>query len=95
MECSINRKIKDVNTTISSFYGIDVKNSVFYRAAGGGYFLLIKNQKSETIIDGVQEDVKAEKSIQIIQNFLILELVRSFLHLYSIGIILHTQIAGI
>lgn len=69
LECSINRKIKDVNTTISSFYGIDVKKSVFYRAAGGGYFLLIKNQKSETIIDGVQEDVKAEKSIQINPEF--------------------------
>lgn len=69
LECSINRKIKAVNTTISSFYGIDTNNSVYYRAAGGGYFLLIKNQKSETIIDGVQEDVKAEKSIQINSKF--------------------------
>ena len=69
LECSINRKIKAVNTTISSFYGIDTNNSVYYRAAGGGYFLLIKNQKSETIIDGVQEDVKAEKSIQINSEF--------------------------
>lgn len=69
LECSINRKIKAVNTTISSFYGVDINNSVYYRAAGGGYFLLIKNQKSKTIIDGVQEDVKAEKSIQINSEF--------------------------
>ena len=36
---------------------------MYYRAAGGGYFLLIKNQKSITYINGVLEDVKAEKKI--------------------------------
>jgi hypothetical protein len=39
------------------------KNNIYYRAAGGGYFLLIKNQKSITYINGVLEDVKAEKKI--------------------------------
>ena len=68
-ECSINRKIKGVNTIISCYYGSDINNSVYYRAAGGGYFLLIKNQKSKTIIDGKQEDVKAEKSIQLNEKF--------------------------
>lgn len=38
-------------------------NYVYYRANGGGYFLLIKNQKSITYINGVLEDVKAEKRI--------------------------------
>ena len=40
--------------------------SVFYRAAGGGYFLLIKNKKSITYINGKLEDVKAEKKIGLI-----------------------------
>ena len=38
-------------------------NSIYYRAAGGGYFLLIKTQKSITYINGQLEDVKAEKKI--------------------------------
>ena len=51
---------------ISYTYGIKQSvNNVFYRAAGGGYFLLIKTEKSITYIDNVLEDVKAEKSIPI------------------------------
>ena len=42
---------------------------VYYRAAGGGYFLLIKNQKSITYINGKLEDVKAEKTISIDSNY--------------------------
>ena len=38
-------------------------NNVYYRAAGGGYFLLIKNKKSITYINGILEDVKAEKKV--------------------------------
>ena len=44
------------------------KNNVYYRAAGGGYFLLIKNKKSITYINGKLEDVKAEKKIGLAQD---------------------------
>lgn len=49
--------------TIASLYDNNTQNSVFYRAAGGGYFVLFKDTESETIIDGAKEKVKAEKSI--------------------------------
>ena len=45
------------------------ENNVFYRAAGGGYFSLIKIKKSETWINGQEEEVKAEKSIQVAQMY--------------------------
>lgn len=69
LECSINRKIHKETTKISSFYGTDKSYSVFFRAAGGGYFLLIKSQKSVTYIDGVKEDVKAEKPLPINKDY--------------------------
>lgn len=65
IECNVNRKLKSISTYISNSYGMTNKNSIFYRAAGGGYFLLIKNQKSITYINGELEDVKAEKEIKI------------------------------
>ena len=68
LECSINRKIHANQSKVQSTYGTDISNSVFFRAAGGGYFLLIKVEKSETYINGVLEDVKAEKSIPINRN---------------------------
>ena len=65
IECDINRKLKSIKTYIYNSYGMTNTNSIFYRAAGGGYFLLIKNQKSITFINGELEDVKAEKEIKI------------------------------
>lgn len=66
IELSIKRKIINSNKCIYNSYGINSgKNSVFYRAAGGGYFLLIKTEKSVTYIDKKLEDVKAEKAISI------------------------------
>lgn len=38
---------------------------MYYRAAGGGYFLLVKNTKSKTFINGHVEEVKAEKALCI------------------------------
>ena len=65
-ECLINKKIHSYKNLISNYYGNSYSNSsVYFRAAGGGYFLLIKNQKSITYIDGVLEDVKAEKELKI------------------------------
>lgn len=66
IECSINDKLQSNDNTIANYYGSSFsKSSIYFRAAGGGYFLLIKNQKSITYIDGVLEDVKAEKEIKI------------------------------
>lgn len=65
VECTINEKLLGCKSTISSTYASMGNRKVYYRAAGGGYFLLIKNQKSITYIDGNLEDVKAEKSITI------------------------------
>lgn len=69
IECSINRKIHSVSTKIRTFYGTDKSYAVFFRAAGGGYFLLIKSEKSVTYIDGVKEDVKAEKPLPINKSY--------------------------
>ena len=66
IECSINDKLQSNANIIANYYGSSFsKSSIYFRAAGGGYFLLIKNQKSTTYIDGVLEDVKAEKEIKI------------------------------
>ena len=66
IECSINDKLQSNDNIIANYYGSSFsKSSIYFRAAGGGYFLLIKNQKSITYIDGVLEDVKAEKEIKI------------------------------
>ena len=69
VECSINKKILQCRDFIASAYTKMSGEKVYYRAAGGGYFLLIKNQKSITYIDGIKENVKAEKSIQIDSRF--------------------------
>ena len=69
IECSINHKIHNVTTKIQSFYGTDKSYAVYFRAAGGGYFLLIKSDKSITYIDGVKEDVKAEKPLPINKTY--------------------------
>lgn len=65
VECDINRKLQKFSSTISSSYSTTANQRVYYRAAGGGYFLLIKDQKSITYINGELEDVKAEKSVSI------------------------------
>ena len=66
IEYSINDKLQSNDNIIANYYGSSFsKSSIYFRAAGGGYFLLIKNQKSTTYIDGVLEDVKAEKEIKI------------------------------
>ena len=66
IELSIKRKMLSCDKNIASTYGLkQALNNVFYRAAGGGYFLLIKTEKSITYINKVLEDVKAEKSLPI------------------------------
>lgn len=69
IECDINARLAEVKNTTASYYGVSAKNSVYYRAAGGGYFLLIKPTKSITYINGQLEDVKAEKSISIREGY--------------------------
>ena len=63
IESDINRSIRNQVDAIGLKLSKTTNNYVFYRAAGGGYFLLIKTQKSITYINGVLEDVKAEKKI--------------------------------
>ena len=63
LESNINRNIRRCNDAIGAKQSKTSNNYVYYRAAGGGYFLLIKNQKSITYINGKLEDVKAEKKI--------------------------------
>ena len=70
VECNINDKLQTIKNTIANYYGSSFsKSSIYFRAAGGGYFLLIKNQKSITYINGVLEDVKAEKEIKISDSY--------------------------
>lgn len=68
IECDINSIIEKADSSISRVIGYSKNNSIYYRAAGGGYFILIKNEKSTTYIDGKLEDVKAEKELQITSN---------------------------
>ena len=65
VEVLINRTIRKQNDAIANKQSKTSANNIYYRAAGGGYFLLIKNQKSITYINGVLEDVKAEKKITL------------------------------
>ena len=66
IECDINRSRLSKESYIAEFYSnSNNSNNIYYRAACGGYFLLIKTSKSETYINGVLEDVKAEKAISI------------------------------
>ena len=86
VECSINSKLQNVHSIIGLLYGTDPKNSLYYRAAGGGYFLLVKTKKSITYINGVLEEVKAEKSISFkdtIKNTNIAALVSSSLFYWN------------
>lgn len=70
IECDINSCLQNVKTLTASFYGVAANNSVYYRAAGGGYFLLVKPTKSITYINGQLEDVKAEKAISIKDEYI-------------------------
>ncbi len=66
IECAINEKIKRCKSVVGFICTHNANNNyVYYRAAGGGYFLLIKDKKSITYIDGKLENVKAEKTILI------------------------------
>ena len=68
VEVDINDKLSS-NGCIIALKEVKLsKNNVYYRAAGGGYFLLIKNKKSITYINGKLEDVKAEKKIGLAQD---------------------------
>ncbi len=67
-ECYINSILLDNHTTIGSILSKLSNNNVFYRAAGGGYFLLIKNKKSITYINEILEDVKAEKKLGLLSE---------------------------
>lgn len=65
IENDINDKIANNNLCIGLCCGNEFGNNVYYRAAGGGYFLLMKIEKSITIINNKMEDVKAEKKISL------------------------------
>lgn len=69
IECNINDNLMQIKTSISLYYSNSENNSIYYRSAGGGYFLLIKPTKSITYINGKLEDVKAEKAIAIFANY--------------------------
>ena len=66
VEVNINRTLAQKGEMIAGKEQKSLTNNVFYRAAGGGYFLLIKNKKSITYINGKLEDVKAEKKIGLL-----------------------------
>ena len=65
IESDINRIVLKQKDAIGLKPSDTTNNYVYYRAAGGGYFLLIKNQKSITYINGILENVKAEKKIRL------------------------------
>lgn len=62
----INKSKGRLGLTFANSYTPD---SAYYRAAGGGYFNLIKIKESETIINGIKEKVKAEKRICIKEEY--------------------------
>jgi hypothetical protein len=68
IEVNVNDKLENTGHKIAMKEVKSSINNVYYRAAGGGYFLLIKNQKSITYINGQLENVKAEKKIGLIQE---------------------------
>ena len=65
IENEINEKLHSTHNVIANTYSKYSSNKVYYRSAGGGYFLLVKNKKSITYINGNIEDVKAEKALPI------------------------------
>lgn len=65
MENDINQKLLSTHNVIAKTYQSNSMERIYYRSAGGGYFLLVKNTKSITYINGKLEDVKAEKAISI------------------------------
>lgn len=65
IENEINEKLHSTHNVIANTYNKYSSNKVYYRSAGGGYFLLVKNKKSITYINGNIEDVKAEKALPI------------------------------
>lgn len=69
IECDINSTLIDIKDLTCAYYGSSANNALYYRAAGGGYFLLVKPTKSITYINGQLEDVKAEKSIAISNTY--------------------------
>jgi hypothetical protein len=70
IEYDILHKVTILEKQISNYYSAqNISNKVYYRAAGGGYFLLIKDRKSITYINGALEEVKAEKSITINSDY--------------------------
>lgn len=69
IENNINEKLFATHDVMAMTYLKDSPQKVFYRSAGGGYFLLIKNKKSITYINGKLEDVKAERSLSIDPSF--------------------------
>ena len=70
IESSIYNKMNRCKGKLAlTFTNEKTGNCTYYRAAGGGYFNLIKIKESETFINGVKEKVKAEKGISIKQEY--------------------------
>ncbi len=70
IESRIYKKLNERHSGLALTFTNNVSNAgVYYRAAGGGYFNLIKVEESETFINGVKEKVKAEKRIGINPSF--------------------------
>ncbi len=66
VESTIYSKLESSNGLLGfAFMNEKTSSATYYRAAGGGYFNLIKIEESETIINGLKEKVKAEKGINI------------------------------
>lgn len=65
IEMNINTKLQSTHHVIAYTYQNNSPQRMYYRAAGGGYFLLVKNTKSKTFINGHVEEVKAEKALCI------------------------------
>ena len=86
IENEINEKLHSTHNVIANTYNKYSSNKVYYRSAGGGYFLLVKNKKSITYINGNIEDVKAEKALPIDGHYGNDAVGGQYLPLFSIGI---------
>lgn len=63
IEATIYNSVLNVSGNVKLYLNDKGSRCVYYRSAGGGYFILFKLEESETLIDGIREKVKAEKTL--------------------------------
>lgn len=68
LELSIEKKLASTKGRLKDFLNKTGDRNVYYRASGGGNFLLVKPRQTVTFINGVEEAVKAERHLTVKSN---------------------------